>query len=325
MKRALICGASGQDGSILAKFLLQKNYEVWGTSRDAELNNYYNFRKLNIFGRVKMLSMVPSDYKSVLAALTDSWPDEIYFLAGQSSVGLSFKQSAETIESIVSGVLNILEAVRFLEIDTRIYNASSSECFGSLPEGTVATEHTPLRPCSPYGVAKAASQQLVSLYREAYGLHCSNGILFNHESTLRPSRYVTKKIVTTACEIACGTEQRLRLGRLDIARDWGWAPDYVCAMWRMLQEENSGDFVIATGATHTLSDFVEQTFRNLNMDWRDYVDIDEALFRPLDIDRSAADPKKANEVLNWRATTGFSEMIELLIEAELHNLKRNKN
>ena len=307
---------SGQDGTYLAKFLIEKGYQVWGTSRDAQVANFGNLDVLEIRDQVNLLSMAQTDFRSVLNSLSRSDPDEIYFLSGQSSVGLSFDQPAETIESISLGVLNLLEAIRFIGKPVRIYNASSSECFGDVGSKT-ATEETPFHPRSPYGVAKASAHWLVTNYREAYGLFVCNGILFNHESPLRPSRFVTGKIVSSACRISKGSAEKLNLGRLDIVRDWGWAPEYVEAMWRMLQLESPDDFVIATGYSATLEEFVERAFENVKLDWRDFVVSDPALFRPSDIASSAADPSKAARVLNWSASTKLPRLVELLMRAEL--------
>lgn len=316
MKRALICGVSGQDGAYLAQLLLARGYEVWGTSRDAQVANFSNLKALGISERVSVLSMAQTDFRSVLNSLAQSEPDEIYFLSGQSSVGLSFDQPAETIESMALGMLNLLEAARFVGKPVRIYHASSSESFGDVGQQR-ANENTPFRPRSPYGVAKASAHWLVTNYREAYGLFSCNGILFNHESPLRPARFVTRKIVSTACRIKAGSEERLRLGRLDIARDWGWAPDYVDAMWRMLQVDVPGDYVIATGHSHTLEQFVQEVFLRVDLDWREFVDTDPTLFRPSEIAHSAGDPAKAKADLGWTSQTSFSELIERLVLAEL--------
>jgi len=316
MKKALICGISGQDGAYLAKLLLSKKYQVWGTSRDAQIANYANLYKLGIRDNVNMLSMAQSDFRSVLNTLSKSKPDEIYFLSGQSSVGLSFEQPAETMESIASGTLNLLEAVRFLDKPIRIYHASSSECFGEVDFGAPATEETPFQPRSPYGVAKASAHWLIANYREAYGLYCSNGILFNHESPLRPSRFVTRKIVSTACRIKSGSGERLTLGKLDISRDWGYAPDFVEAMWLMLQQEVAEDYVIATGQTHTLEEFVAEVFEQLGLTWKDHVETNPEFFRPSEILYSAGNSEKASKSLNWKPTISFKEMIGKLIESE---------
>jgi len=315
VKRALICGVSGQDGSYLAKLLLGKGYQVWGTARDAQVASFENLKTLNIHGQVTLLSMVQTDFRSVLHSLIRSDPEEIYFLSGQSSVGLSFEQPVETMESVSLGVLNLLEAIRFVGKPIKVYHASSGESFGDV--GTQrATEETPFRPRSPYGVAKASAHWLVANYREAYGLFACNGILFNHESPLRPARFVTKKIVSTACRIANGSQEKLTLGRLDIVRDWGWAPEYVEVMWRMLQAETADDYVIATGHSCSLADFVSLAFESVGLEWRDFVVSDPSLFRPLDIAYSAGDPAKANRVLGWKATTQVGDVVSNLVSAE---------
>ena len=315
MKKALICGITGQDGSYLAQLLVRKGYEVWGTSRDAMTISLNNLADLGIVDKVRILSMAQNDFRSVLNTLTIAEPDEIFFLSGQSSVGLSFEQPAETIESIVFGALNILEAIRFTKREQRFYHASSSESFGDVGSER-ANELTPFRPRSPYGVAKASAHWLVTNYREAYGMFCCNGILFNHESPLRPSRFVTRKIVTTACRIQRGSTERLRLGRIDIARDWGWAPDFVEAMWRMLQKSEPDDYVIATGESHTLEEFVAMTFDRVGLKWQDHVDTDSSLLRPSDITHSVGDPSKAEKMLSWKSDTSFPEVIERLVLAE---------
>ncbi|RCK77776.1 MAG: GDP-mannose 4,6-dehydratase [Candidatus Ozemobacter sibiricus] len=315
MKRALICGISGQDGAYLAKLLLSKGYEVWGTSRDAQVTSFSRLTRLGIYDQVHLLSMAPNDFRSVLQALSRSHPQEIYFLAGQSSVGLSFEQPAETLDSILQGTLNLLEAIRFLGEGIRLYHASSSESFGDLA-GQPATEETPFRPRSPYAVAKASAHWLVANYREAYGLFACNGILFNHESPLRPPRFVTRKIVAAACRIAAGSSEKLALGRLDVARDWGWAPDYVEAMWRMLAQDSPGDFIIATGQTHSLEEFVRTAFALVGLDWREHVVCSPELIRPSDIAWSGGNPARARERLGWTASQTMHDVIRLMIEAE---------
>ncbi|MCX5720870.1 MAG: GDP-mannose 4,6-dehydratase [Nitrospirae bacterium] len=316
MKKALICGISGQDGAYLAQLLLSQGYELWGTSRDAQVANFSNLRALGILERVSFLSMAQTDFRSVLNCLVRSEPDEVYFLSGPSSVGLSFEQPAESIESMTFGVLNLLEAVRFLGRPIRVYHASSSESFGDVGQQS-ANEQTPFRPRSPYGIAKASAHWLVANYREAYGVHSCNGILFNHESPLRQARFVTRKTVSAACRIKLGSGERLRLGRLDVTRDWGWAPDYVDAMWRMLQIDVPGDYVIATGHSYTLEQFVQGVFSHLGLDWREFVDVDPSLFRPSEIAHSAGDPSRAAADLGWTSSANFSEIIERLVVGEL--------
>lgn len=307
-KSALICGVSGQDGSYLTQLLLGKGYEVWGTSRDAQGPNFGNLNQLGVLDRINFLSMEPADFRSVLVAVKKSNPDEIYYLAGQSSVGLSFEQPVETIQSVVIGTLNILEACRMLGSNTRLYNAGSSECFGDT-QGKPANEKTPFNPRSPYAIAKGTAFWLVKNYREAYGLFACTGLLFNHESKLRPERFVTQKIIQAAKRISAGSNEKLKLGRLDISRDWGWAPEYVEAMWRILQLDNPEDFVIATGETITLECFCKHAFDILGLDWRQYVIQDESIYRPTDILVSRADPAKAMARIGWVAEIKAREVV----------------
>jgi GDPmannose 4,6-dehydratase len=317
--KALICGVSGQDGSYLAELLLSKGYAVVGTSRDAQTASFANHGRLGIAGRVQLESMAPHDFRSVLQVLRKVDPDEVYNLSGQTSVGLSFDQPVETLDSIIAGTLNLLEAIRFLDKPVRFYNAGSSECFGDTG-AAAAAEETPFRPRSPYAVAKAAMYWLVANYREAYRLHASTGILFNHESPLRPTRFVTRKIVSTACRISRGSAEKLTLGNLSIRRDWGWAPEYVEAMWRMLQRPQADDFVIATGESHSLQEFVELVFGALDLDWREYTVVSNTLFRPTDISEGRGDAGKAQRLLGWRAQMRLREVITRMVAAELESM-----
>ncbi|MBU3601758.1 GDP-mannose 4,6-dehydratase [Polynucleobacter sp. AM-25C3] len=316
-RTALICGVSGQDGSYLAELLLQKGYTVFGTSRDVQGSSFSNLEKLGIKDQISYISMVPEDFRSVLVALRKSNPDEIYYLAGQSSVGLSFEQPAETIQSITLGTLNILEGCRIMEEKSgqiKIYHAGSGECFGDT-HGEPANESTPFYPMSPYAVAKTSAYWLVNNYRDAYGLFACTGILFNHESPLRPERFVTQKIIRAVKRIAQGSKERLKLGRLDIARDWGWAPEYVEAMWLMLQQEKPEDFVIATGTTITLEEFVKTAFEQANLNWKDHVLQDPSLFRPTDLAIGRADASKAQNVLGWKASTKGIEVVKRMYQS----------
>ncbi|HEY9764391.1 MAG TPA: GDP-mannose 4,6-dehydratase [Trichocoleus sp.] len=315
MKKALICGISGQDGAYLAKLLLEKGYSVCGTSRDAQMSSFRNLVQLGICDRIKLASMALTDFRSVLQVLSRVDPDEIYNLAGQSSVGLSFEQPVETLESIATGTLNLLEAIRFLDKPIRFYNAGSSECFGNT-YGEAADESTPFRPRSPYGVAKATAFWEVANYREAYGVFACSGILFNHESPLRPERFVTQKIVATACRIAAGSQEKLCLGNTEIERDWGWAPEYVEAMWRMLQQDAPDDYVIATGASYKLETFVEQAFAAVDLDWQEHVTIDKSLFRPTEIARGQGNPAKARAKLGWQAQFQMPDVARMMVEAK---------
>ncbi|WP_114651936.1 GDP-mannose 4,6-dehydratase [Polynucleobacter necessarius] len=311
---ALICGVSGQDGSYLAQLLLDKGYAVFGTSRDAQGSSFSNLQKLGIKDQISFISMIPEDFRSVLAALRKSQPDEVYYLAGQSSVGLSFEQPAETIQSITLGALNVLEACRMMDKKIKIYHAGSGECFGDT-HGEPASEATPFYPMSPYAVAKSSAYWLVNNYRDAYGLFACTGILFNHESPLRPERFVTQKIIRAVKCIAQGNNEKLKLGRLDIARDWGWAPEYVEAMWLMLQQEQPQDFVIATGTTITLEEFVKTAFEQANLNWQDHVVQDPSFFRPTDLAIGKADPSYALKMLGWKASTCGAKVVEKMYQS----------
>jgi GDPmannose 4,6-dehydratase len=299
----------------LAKLLLSKGYRVTGTSRDAQVGSFANLARLGIREQISLESMVLTDFRSTLQTLTKVEPDEIYNLAGQSSVGLSFEQPVETMESISLGTLNLLESIRFLRKHIRLYNASSSECFGDTG-GRPADEDTPFRPRSPYAVAKAAAHWTVANYRDAYGIFACNGILFNHESPLRPERFVTKKIVSAACAARNGRSDVVRLGNLDIHRDWGSAEEYVDAMWRMLQLKSPTDFVIASGQTSSLREFVEVAFDTVGLDWTKHVEIDDSLKRPSDVEFNAGKPEKAKRILHWQATARMREVIRLMMADE---------
>lgn len=312
--KALICGVAGQDGGYLAELLLQKGYEVVGTSRDAMSSSFFNLERLGIRRHVQTTSMAINDFRSVLNVVQRHRPDEIYNLAGQTSVGLSFDQPVEAMESIGEGTLNMLEVIRFIDRPIRFYNAGSSECFGDTGT-TAADEQTPFQPRSPYAVAKASAHWLVRNYRDSYGLFACSGILFNHESPLRPERFVTQKIVRAAARISQGSTETLQLGNIEICRDWGWAPDYVDAMWRMLQQEAADDFVIATGKTHSLEYFVERAFAHFGLNWKGHVQIEKGLFRPADIKISRANPAKASEVLDWAAHVSVEGVIDRMCEA----------
>ncbi len=312
MKRALICGVSGQDGGYLARHLLALGYEVHGTSRDAQMASFEGLRRLGILDRVQTWSMAPNDFRSVLHVVKKVEPGEIYNLSGQSSVGLSFEQPVETMESITVGTLNLLETIRFLAAHIRFYNAGSSECFGDT-RGLPADENTPFNPRSPYAVAKAAAHWQVANYREAYNLFACTGVLFNHESSLRPSRFVTKKIVETVRRIAGGAKERLTLGNTKVIRDWGWAPEYVEAMHLMLQAQAPADYVIATGHSVSLEDFVAAAFAEVSLDWRQYVESQSELFRPSDLSESRANPSKAAAALGWHAKSDVSAVVKRMM------------
>jgi len=314
MKTALICGISGQDGGYLAQLLLSKGYAVFGASRDAQAATFPNLRQLGIADQVPCVSVSLRDFRSVLQALIKVRPDEVYNLAGQSSVGLSFEQPVETMESISVATLNLLEALRFVDHPIYLYIAGSSECFGETGDAP-ADENTPFRPRSPYAVAKAAAFWETANYREAYHLFACSGILFNHESPYRPQRFVTQKIVAGACEIARGRQQGLQLGNLQIQRDWGWAPEYVEAMWLMLQQEQADDYVIATGSTYSQESFAEAAFAAVGLEWREHVTSDTSQLRPTDIMVGRANPAKAMRQLGWQARARMPEVVGLMSAA----------
>lgn len=318
MKSALIIGVTGQDGAYLAKLLCDKGYAVAGTSRDASMANTSALRALGVADKVGIHSASLTDFRSLWQVMEKVRPEEIYNLAGQSSVGLSFEQPLETFESVAVAAFNILELLRLLGKPVRLYNACSSECFGNSPEP--AGEDTPFKPRSPYAVAKSAAFWAVANYREAYGLYACSGILTNHESPMRPSRFVTRKIVSTAARIAAGSGERLSLGNTDVVRDWGWAGEYVDAMWRMLQQDRPEDFVIATGKSYSLLDFTARVFAELGLDHTEHVDLNPSLLRPTDIRESRVDPSKAERVLGWKASKDMTGVIRAMVKAERERL-----
>lgn len=314
-KTALITGIGGQDGGYLAQLLVGKGYKVFGTSRDAGVSRFDSLTRLGVAGKVCLLSMAPNDFKSTLTAISKARPDEIYHLAGQTSVGLSFDQPSETIESITIGTLNILESLRFLAMPARFYHASSSECFGDTA-GLPADENTPFNPVSPYAVAKCAAHWLVRNYREAHKMYAANGILFNHESEFRPARFVTQKVVQAAYRISRGSTEKLTLGDLTVSRDWGWAPEYVQAMWQILQADSPEDFVIATGEANSLQDFVEQAFACFELDWKEHVRHSEQLKRPNEIPWSQGNPERALKILGWQASKRMRDVVKILCDSQ---------
>lgn len=314
MKKALINGISGQDGAYLAQFLLQKGYKVYGTSRKLEDNTSSNLSQLGIQNQIDLFSLELTDYQSVLTLLKKIQPDEIYNLSGQSSVGISFEKPHETFESISGATLNLLEAIRETNNKIKFFNAGSGECFGET-HGVPSTEETLFRPCSPYGTAKACASWNIVCYRETYKLFACTGILYNHESPLRSEKFVTQKIIRAACDIAAGRLNKLYLGNITIERDWGWAPDYVEAMWLMLQQKVSDDFIIATGQTHTLEQLIECAFSAVNLDWKKYVESDPTNFRPTDVKTIKANPSKARIKLGWQAKKTMPEIVQIMVKS----------
>jgi GDPmannose 4,6-dehydratase len=313
---ALILGVLGQDGALLAKFLLNQGYQVIGQSRQKLTASRANLVSLGIDTKVKIVSLSLLDYEQVLSLLSSIRPAEIYNLSGQSSVGASFSAPLETFSSQASVTLNLLEAIRAAKLTTKIFNAGSGDCYGET-YGLGASENNEFLPSSPYALSKVATYWSSKIYRDAYGLHSCTGMLFNHESQLRPDKFVTKKIVKAACRIAKGSDEILKLGNLNIRRDWGSAVEYVEAMWRVLQYEYPDDYVIATGESNSLEDFVSITFKSLGLNYMEHVEIDHGLLRPADIKNSYGDARKAQLVLGWKAKLKMKDVIESMISFEV--------
>ncbi len=318
MPRALITGINGQDGSYLAELLLSKDYEVAGTIRRTSSPDLSRIAHLG--DRVTLLGADLTDSGSLVRALRDFAPDEVYNLAAQSFVKASFDQAEVTGEVTALGVARLLEAVRQHAPEARFYQASSSEMFGLVQE-VPQTEDTRFWPRSPYGVAKVYAHWLTVNYRESYGLHASSGILFNHESPRRGDEFVTRKISRAVASIAAGRAEKLALGNLDARRDWGFAGDYVEAMWRMLQRGEPGDYVVATGETHSVREFCEVAFAHVGLDWSSHVVVDPTYFRPAEVDLLIGDASRAHEALGWRPTVGFAELVAMMVDADLAALR----
>lgn len=318
-KRALITGVTGQDGAYLARFLLAKNYRVFGTVRQPGDINTWCLDELGITGGVELVPLDMSDFDAAVKVLVKTQPEEIYNLAAQSSVALSFEQPLATGDITGLGAARMLEAVRTVDRQIKIYQASSSEMFGKA-QAVPQNEGSPFNPRSPYAIAKLYAHLMTVNYREAHGLFCCAGILFNHESSLRGPGYVTRKITDTVAKIKYGLEKELRIGHLDVQRDWGYAPEYVEAMWLMLQQEKPDDYVIATGETHTVREFVEKAFSYAGLDWQDYVVTDPAFYRPAEIQLVVGDAAKAATKLGWQPKTTFDELVRLMVEADIKRI-----
>ena len=316
-KIALIVGITGQDGSYLAKLLLDKGYEVYGSSRDAAIANTYRLKLLKIETRVKLVTTLPNDFRSVCKTILKVKPSEIYNLAGLTSVALSFEHPIEAIDSIANSTINWMEGIRLLNSEIKFFNSGSSEFFGNNKE-IPASEETPLSPKSPYGIAKATSFWYVKYYRDSYKLNCCTGIMSNHESPLRGDRFVTQKIVRTAHLIKQGKEKSLRLGNTNVFRDWGWCPDYVKAMHLMLTKNDKWeDFIIASGETHSLKEFIELIFNEAKLDLSKFIEIDETLFRPNELLHSNLSPKKIKRILKWEPRYNFEQIALKLFYGEI--------
>jgi len=320
MKKALITGVTGQDGSYLAELLLSKGYEVWGLMRRSSSFNTeridHLYHDLHEQPQFKLVYGDLTDGGNLVSIIKDIQPDEVYNLGAQSHVKVSFDAPIYTVDVDALGTLRVLEAIRSVNTAIKFYQASSSEMFGRVVEFP-QTEKTPFRPRSPYACAKIYSYWQTINYRESYGMFCCNGILFNHESPRRGETFVTRKITRAATRIKLGKQKDLWLGNLDARRDWGFSKDYVKAMWSMLQQAQPDDYVIATGKTHSIRDFLEETFSYLNLDWQKYVKIDSRYYRPAEVDKLCGDASKARKILHWKPETSFKELVKLMVDSDL--------
>ena len=322
-KKALITGVTGQDGAYLADFLLGKGYTVFGTFRRLSTPNFWRLQYLDIFEKIKLISADLIDADSIQEAVEIAEPDEIYNLAAQSFVGASFEQPIGTAEVTGLAVARILEAIRRTDPKIRFYQASTSELYGN--GGLEAqNENTPFQPVSPYATAKIYGYWLTRIYRQAYGIFATNGILFNHESPLRGLEFVTRKISNTVAKIKLGMEKELRLGNMDAKRDWGYSPEYVQSMWLMLQQDKPDDFVIATNESHTVREFVEKAFEAVDLDCKKYVKVDKRFFRPADVNYLQGDYSKAKKALGWKPKTKFDMLVKLMVQEDLKRWKKWK-
>ncbi|MEW6014813.1 MAG: GDP-mannose 4,6-dehydratase [Candidatus Zixiibacteriota bacterium] len=319
--RALITGITGQDGSYLAELLLEKGYDVYGMVRRASTETFGRIE--HIRHKIKLMQADLLDQLSIINIIEEIKPDEIYNLAAQSFVPTSWNQPVLTGEFDALGVTKILEAIRFLDRKIRFYQASSSEMFGKVRQ-VPQTEETPFYPRSPYGVAKVYGHFITINYRESYNIHASSGILFNHESPRRGLEFVTRKITDGVARIKLGLTDKLYLGNLDAERDWGFAGDYVMAMWLMLQQEKPGTYVIATGKSHSVKQFVETAFAHVNLDWHDYVKTDPKLVRPAEVDHLMGDASLAKKELKWEPTVDFRGLVQMMVDADLERLREKK-
>jgi GDPmannose 4,6-dehydratase len=317
----LITGITGQDGAYLADLLLRKGYTVLGAFRRTSTINLARLRALGLEGGIELLSMDLTDQGNIIRVLQKVQPDEIYNLAAQSFVAVSFEQPVTTGEITGLGAANLLEAVRTVNKNIRFYQASTSEMFGKV-QAVPQNEATPFYPRSPYAVAKLYAHWMTVNYRESYDMYGCCGILFNHESPLRGEEFVTRKITQTVARIKKGQARELRLGNMDAKRDWGYAPEYVEAMWLMLQQERPEDFVIATGETHSVGEFVEAAFGVVGLNWRDYVVVDPTFYRPTEVELLIGDPSKARKHLGWQPRTTFRELVSLMVEADMERVDR---
>lgn len=320
-KKALITGITGQDGAYLSKFLLEKGYHVYGAYRRTSIVNFDRIERLGIRNQIELISMDLTDQGNIIRLLQKIQPDEVYNLAAQSFVAVSFEQPVTTGEITGLGVTNLLEAIKMVNPKIKFYQASTSEMFGKV-QAVPQNEKTPFYPRSPYAVAKLYGHWMTINYRESYGMFACSGILFNHESPLRGLEFVTRKITNTVAKIKLGLEKELRLGNLEAKRDWGYAPEFVEAMWLMLQQGKPDEYVIATGETHSVKEFVEEAFYHVGLDWHDYVVVDPSFYRPAEVDLLVGDSTKARQKLGWQRKTTFKDLVKLMVEADIEGVGR---
>lgn len=324
MKSALITGITGQDGAYLAKFLLEKDYKVYGTYRRLSTPNFWRLQNLEVLDKINLIPADLIDGSSMVEAVKISEPDEIYHLAAQSFVGASFEQPIGTGEITGLGTARILEAMRQIDPEIKFYQASTSELYGNGHSSSLS-ENSPFQPSSPYSAAKLYGYWLTKIYREGYNFFACNGILFNHESPLRGLEFVTRKISNAVAKIALGLEKDLTLGNMDAKRDWGYAPEYVESMWLMLQQKEPDDYVIATNESHTVREFVEKAFDAAGLDWQNYVKVDRRFKRPIDVNYLQGDYSKSKRKLGWEPKVKFNELIEIMVKEDLMRWNRRQN
>jgi GDPmannose 4,6-dehydratase len=324
MKKALITGVTGQDGAYLAKLLLEKGYKVSGMYRRVSSPNFWRLQDLGVAHKIDLIPADLGDSASIYEAVKTADPDEIYNLAAQSYVGASFDQPLFTAQINGSATTRMLETIRHLNKNIKFYQASTSELYGDATEN-IQNENTVFSPASPYASAKLLSYHNTKIYRKSYGIFACNGILFNHESPLRGMEFVTRKITNSAVRIKLGLQKELFLGNVDSRRDWGYAPEFVTAMWKMLQHDEPIDFVVATGETHSVREFIEEAFKQVNLNYEDYLKTSERLFRPSDVKHLCGDPTKIKNELGWECKTKFKELVKIMVGGDLDRWKRHMN
>ena len=326
MKSALITGITGQDGAYLSKFLLSKGYKVYGTYRRTSTPNFWRLCHLEVFDKVELIPADVTDMSSILEAINVSQPDEIYNLAAQSFVSASFDSPLLTCDVDGLGTTRILEAIRILNKKIKFYQASTSELFGNSIKGNkMINEDTPMHPASPYAASKIYSYHTIKIYREAYGIFASNGILFNHESPIRGLEFVTRKVTNMVAQIKLGLKDELVVGNMESIRDWGYAEEYVEAMWRILQLDNPDDFVVATGEAHSVKDLIKTAFSRADLDYKKYIRTDESLIRPIDVNFLLGDISKLNKITSWEPKVKFNHLVNMMVDSDIDRWSKYLN